>query len=226
MTSATVDIDPWAELGISPDAEPEVIEGAFRALARKYHPDVNPDGAERMKRINLAHDLLRDPIARQRWQSKRRPSGGRAAAPKPPRAEKIKASNPPPPPPTCPSCRQPVDQPNHLCSDCHTQHLRQRLWLSLTLFAVSFTLALAGLHVLWKAALFGYLIAAIPSGVDILDEVRDGAKYPQLSKLLIEPAPWSTWNEQFSWGATCAVVVFFAGAVFAPIDWASSLREL
>lgn len=33
---------PFEILGISPDAEPEVINAAFRALARKYHPDKNP----------------------------------------------------------------------------------------------------------------------------------------------------------------------------------------
>jgi len=34
--------NPFEILGISPDAEPEVILAAYRALAKKYHPDLNP----------------------------------------------------------------------------------------------------------------------------------------------------------------------------------------
>ena len=33
--------DFYAVLGVSPDAEPEVIQAAYRALARKYHPDTS-----------------------------------------------------------------------------------------------------------------------------------------------------------------------------------------
>jgi DnaJ domain len=226
MTSATIDIDPYAELGISPDAEPEAIEGAFRALARKYHPDVNPDGADRMKRINLAHDLLRDAAARQRWQSKRQPSSGAARAPKPPRAEKARPSSPPPPPPpSCTSCGKPVEEPG-LCHGCHTRELWRGLWITGILFAVVFGLALAGLHVLWKAALLGYMAGALPSGVDVLSQAQDARKYSSLSTWLAEPAPWESWKQKLSWAAACAAVVVIGGAMFAPVDWATAVREL
>lgn len=48
-------------LQVSPRAEPEVIAAAYKALARKYHPDHHPDKAmaqERMARINEAWEVL------------------------------------------------------------------------------------------------------------------------------------------------------------------------
>ena len=48
-------------LQVSPRAEPEVIAAAYKALARKYHPDHHPDKAmaeERMARINEAWEAL------------------------------------------------------------------------------------------------------------------------------------------------------------------------
>ncbi len=57
---------PFEILGVSPDAESVVVEAAYRALARKYHPDTNPGvGAasfnERMQELNWArHELEAD----------------------------------------------------------------------------------------------------------------------------------------------------------------------
>lgn len=53
-------------------AEPEVIEAAYKKLAQKYHPDVNKSSiaAERMKKINTAHDILRDPAKRRDYDDK------------------------------------------------------------------------------------------------------------------------------------------------------------
>jgi curved DNA-binding protein CbpA len=50
-------------LQVDPRAEPEVLEAAFRRLARKYHPDVSTSGdsVERMKELNGAYEVLRDP---------------------------------------------------------------------------------------------------------------------------------------------------------------------
>lgn len=50
-------------LQVDPRAEPEVLEAAFRRLARKYHPDVShtTDSVERMKELNAAYQILRDP---------------------------------------------------------------------------------------------------------------------------------------------------------------------
>jgi curved DNA-binding protein CbpA len=58
--------DPYKVLQVDPEAEPEVIEAAYRRLARKYHPDVSPgaESQERMVRLNQAWEMLRDPTRR------------------------------------------------------------------------------------------------------------------------------------------------------------------
>jgi molecular chaperone DnaJ len=55
--------DYYAILGVDRDAKPEEIRKAFRRLARKYHPDVNPNNKtaeEKFKAISEANDVLSD----------------------------------------------------------------------------------------------------------------------------------------------------------------------
>jgi molecular chaperone DnaJ len=55
--------DYYQTLGVKRDAKPEDIKKAYRRLARKYHPDVNPgdkSAEERFKLITEAHDVLSD----------------------------------------------------------------------------------------------------------------------------------------------------------------------
>jgi curved DNA-binding protein CbpA len=64
--------DLYEELGLSPRATPRLIEAAYRALAKEFHPDAasEPAGAEaRMKRVNAAHDVLGDPGERARYDA-------------------------------------------------------------------------------------------------------------------------------------------------------------
>jgi molecular chaperone DnaJ len=59
--------DFYKVLGIERKAKPEEIKKAYRRLARKYHPDVNPgdkSAEERFKLITEAHDVLSDPKKR------------------------------------------------------------------------------------------------------------------------------------------------------------------
>jgi len=58
--------DPYKILQVDPEAEDEVIEAAYKRLARKYHPDVaaGPDAQERMVQINQAWEMLQDPVRR------------------------------------------------------------------------------------------------------------------------------------------------------------------
>jgi curved DNA-binding protein CbpA len=85
-------MDPYRVLQVAPDCEDEVIHGAYRALALKYHPDRDATqyAAKRMADLNQAYALVRDPQVRARHDAARRrgePTAvptGRAGAPTPP----------------------------------------------------------------------------------------------------------------------------------------------
>ncbi|MGQ9687849.1 MAG: DnaJ C-terminal domain-containing protein [Desulfobaccales bacterium] len=62
--------DYYSILGVSKTATPEDIKKAFRKLARKYHPDVNPGdkaAGEKFKEISEAYEVLSDPEKRQKY---------------------------------------------------------------------------------------------------------------------------------------------------------------
>ncbi|MBI5250097.1 MAG: J domain-containing protein [Desulfomonile tiedjei] len=60
--------DLYAALGVKNDATAAEIKKAYRKLARKHHPDVNPgnkEAEENFKKISEAHDVLSDPEKRK-----------------------------------------------------------------------------------------------------------------------------------------------------------------
>lgn len=62
----------YSVLGIARDATPEVIRKAYRALAKKHHPDLNPGDAaaeETFKTIQRANDILSDPEKRKQYDA-------------------------------------------------------------------------------------------------------------------------------------------------------------
>jgi curved DNA-binding protein len=62
--------DYYDILGVSRDADNKELRTAFRRLARKHHPDVNPndpDAEERFKEINEAYEVLSDREKRQKY---------------------------------------------------------------------------------------------------------------------------------------------------------------
>jgi DnaJ-class molecular chaperone len=76
--------DPYKVLGVERTATAEQIRAAYRALAKKSHPDLHPDdkGAEaRFKAINAANDLLSDPDRRAKFDRGEIDAEGQAAAP-------------------------------------------------------------------------------------------------------------------------------------------------
>ena len=62
--------DYYKILGVSKDASEKEIRSAYRKLARKYHPDVNPGdkaAEEKFKEINEANEVLSDPEKRKKY---------------------------------------------------------------------------------------------------------------------------------------------------------------
>jgi len=62
--------DLYSVLGVDKKASPDEIKKAYRKLARKYHPDTNPDdkqAEERFKEISAAYDVLGDPDKRKQY---------------------------------------------------------------------------------------------------------------------------------------------------------------
>jgi DnaJ-class molecular chaperone len=62
--------NPYEVLGIKPEASAEDVQKAFRRLAKKHHPDLNPGNkkaGEHFARISAAYDILGDPDKRARF---------------------------------------------------------------------------------------------------------------------------------------------------------------
>ena len=81
--------DYYATLGLSKSASPDEIKQAFRKLARKHHPDVNPgdkSAEAKFKEINEAYEVLSDSDKRRKydqygqyWNRMESPSGAAGA---------------------------------------------------------------------------------------------------------------------------------------------------
>src|SRR5271157_644806 len=62
--------DPYEVLGVQKTDSESAIRAAYRKLAKRHHPDVNPakpDAAERFKEISAAYELLSDKDKRARY---------------------------------------------------------------------------------------------------------------------------------------------------------------
>ncbi|RMF26601.1 MAG: VWA domain-containing protein [Chloroflexi bacterium] len=72
-----IEKDYYAILGVGPTATGEEIKKAFRALARRYHPDVSdaPDAAERFQEVQEAYEVLSDEALRKAYDKARAEAG-------------------------------------------------------------------------------------------------------------------------------------------------------
>ncbi|WP_051224806.1 J domain-containing protein [Pseudoclavibacter soli] len=62
------DFDPYAVLGVTRNADDDVIRAAWKTQVRKNHPDiVGPDGEAATARINAAYNMIRTPELRARY---------------------------------------------------------------------------------------------------------------------------------------------------------------
>ena len=62
--------DPYTTLGVKMDATSDDIQKAYRRLAKKLHPDLNPGNKtaeDKFKEVSAAYDLLSDPEKRARF---------------------------------------------------------------------------------------------------------------------------------------------------------------
>ncbi len=71
----TTDKDYYAMLGVDPKADAETIKKAYRKLAKRYHPDANPNNpkaSERFKEVGEANSILSDPRKRAKYDQMRK----------------------------------------------------------------------------------------------------------------------------------------------------------
>ena len=61
--------NPYEILGVNKNASQDEIKTAYRKLAKKYHPDLNPNdknAAEKLKEVNEAYSILSDETKRKK----------------------------------------------------------------------------------------------------------------------------------------------------------------
>ena len=71
--------DPYKVLGLTRDASDEDVKRAYRALAKKYHPDLNPgdqEAARKMQEVNSAYEQIKNPEKFRQQQNSQQGSYG------------------------------------------------------------------------------------------------------------------------------------------------------
>jgi DnaJ-class molecular chaperone len=76
-------MDPYKVLGVKRNAKKDEVKKAYRSLAKKYHPDKNPDdkeAEEKFKEVGAAWDMIENPQNNRNKSRSRGPSGPGASA--------------------------------------------------------------------------------------------------------------------------------------------------
>ena len=107
-------LDPYKILQVDPEAEDEVIQAAYRRLARKYHPDLaeTADAAARMAAINAAWEILGKPATRSAYDRERG-----AETVRPSSQHETTSPRPAAGPPSTPARQAPVPPPEVVSRD-------------------------------------------------------------------------------------------------------------
>lgn len=85
----------YKTLDLPNDATPDEIKAAYRKLARKYHPDLNPndkDANKKFQDLNEANEVLSDPEKRKKYDQ-HRPDSQNSTQAKNPKKPKAKNSS-------------------------------------------------------------------------------------------------------------------------------------
>lgn len=69
------DPDLYRVLQVHPEADPEVIQAAYRRLAQRHHPDAAGGSESRMAELNAAYAVLMDPVRRAEYDQQRTEGG-------------------------------------------------------------------------------------------------------------------------------------------------------
>ena len=102
--AAVAEIDPYSILGVARTSSRDEIARAYRALAKRHHPDVGAPMSAQMARINEAWHILSDPSRRAKWD-REHPSPLAAAPHWAAGTAPVERSRRPPPRPDAPPSR-------------------------------------------------------------------------------------------------------------------------
>jgi curved DNA-binding protein CbpA len=81
------DLDPYAVLGVTPQATQDEINRAYRRLVRRHHPDTRPedpapaDSPATLEQVLAAYAILRDPSRRAEYDRRHAPRTARRTPP-------------------------------------------------------------------------------------------------------------------------------------------------
>ena len=61
--------DYYNILGVDRNSSADEIKKSYRKLSKQYHPDVNPEGADKFKEIAEAYDVLSNPNKKEKYDN-------------------------------------------------------------------------------------------------------------------------------------------------------------